>query len=170
MVEEETQSQEERDFISRNEFESMWTQARDKAGLTGKSGGSRELYIYPILILYSGFFFGPFGTALMAMATLKWRVPLRLAGILFGIAGTSWFAIIGFTEYFLPVWGPYELQFGRSTFNFLCGVSSYLVIRLQIRETHSASRRTLHRTIAATMVLVSLFFIIPPSLHLTLGR
>lgn len=170
MVDEETPSQEEREFLSQGEFESMWTQARRKAGLAGKSGGSRDLYIYPILILYSGFFFGPFGTALMAVATLKWRVQLRLAGILFGIAGTTWFAIIGFTEFFLPVWGPYELQFGRSTFNFICGVSCYIAIRLQIRETHTASRQTLHRTIAATIVLVSLFFIIPPSLHLTLGR
>ncbi len=160
----------DKEFVSQNEFEEMWTQARHRAGLQGKSGPSRELFIYPILVLYAGFFFGPFGTALMAMATLKWRVPLRQAAIFTGLAGTTWFIILGVTEYYLGRWSAFELQFARSTLNFLCGMSIYTILRLYIRETHSAAKLTLHRTIAATIVLVALFFIISPTMHITLGR
>jgi hypothetical protein len=165
-----TPDDEQREFLSREDFNSLWEDARHRAGLDSQPGGSKELFIYPILVLYAGFFFGPFGTALMGMATLNWRVPMRLLAIFMGLSGTTWLLVLGVTQMYLGQWTPYELQFARSTLNFLCGMTTYIIMRRTLRETHSPSRRTLHRTIAATIILVSLYFVIPPSLHITLGR
>lgn len=160
------------DFSNQDEFEEQWTSARQRAGMRNPHHAepSRDLFVFPLLIMYTGFFFGPWGSALMAMHTLGWRVPPRMTVAFIGLAGTFWLVIFGITTATAHTWEAFTLQMVRTSLNFVLGVILYTWLRTTLRETHTPSRNTVLRTLVTVAVLVGLFFVMGSRLLITLGR
>lgn len=162
----------EDDFTTQEDFEASWTAARRRAGMPepAKPGPSKELHILPILIAYTGLFFGPIGTLLVALHTTRWRPTPRMLFALIGAAGTVLLAAYAMTIALGARTSPFEIQLARSVLNFVFSGTTYVVLKRQFRETHVASRGTIHRTLATVVVLVALYFAIGPNTLIALGR
>jgi hypothetical protein len=160
------------EFSSKDEFEAQWTSARRRAGFVEPHipAPSRDLFVFPLLVMYTGFFFGPWGSALMAMHTMGWRVPPRMTVAFIGLAGTFWLAIFGLTSVTAYTWDAFTLQMVRTSLNFVLGLILYTWLKRTLRETHAPSQKTLARTLATIAALVGLFFAMGPRLLITLGR
>jgi hypothetical protein len=162
----------EDDFTTQEDFEASWTAARRRAGIpdAAKPGPSKELNILPIVVAYTGLFFGPLGTLLVALHVTRWRPSPRMLFALIGAAGTVLLLNYAVTLGFGAKWTPFELQLMRSILNFIFAGTTYVLLKRQLRETHVASRGTIHRTLATVVVLVALYFAIGPNTLILLGR
>lgn len=159
-------------FSSQDEFEAEWAEARDRAGVPDPRAPkpSHDLFVFPLLILYTGFFFGPWGTALMALHVRAWRASARDAGVFLGLAGLFWLAITGATQLFGGQWTTFGLQVARTSLNFVFAAGLYAHTRKALRETHYPSPSTIRRTLATAAVLVGAFFVIGAPTLIALGR
>lgn len=162
----------EDDFTTQDDFEASWTAARRRAGMPdpGKPGPSKELNILPIIIAYTGLFFGPIGTLLVTLHVNRWRPSPRMLFALVGGAGTVLLLAYAITLAFGTKWTSFEIQLVRSMLNFMFAGTTYIILKRQLRETHVASRGTIHRTLATVVVLVALYFAIGPTTLIALGR
>jgi len=162
----------EDDFENQEDFEASWTAARRRAGIpdAAKPGPSKELNILPILVAHSGLFFGPIGTLLVSLHVKRWRPSPRMLFALLGAAGTVLLLTWAITFGFGSKWTPFELQLVRSILNFIFAGTTYVMLKRELRETHVASRGTIHRTLATIVVLVALYFAIGPNTLILLGR
>ena len=160
------------DFTTQEDFEASWTAARRRAGMPepAKPGPSKELHILPIIVVYAGLFLGPIGTLLVALHVTQWRPSPRILFALVGAAGTVLLLAYAVIMGFGTRWTPFELQLVRSILNFIFGGTTYVLLKRQLRETHVASRGTIHRTLATVVVLVALYFTIGSNTLIALGR
>ncbi len=163
----------ERRFLSKDEFDQMWGDARAAAGLPvdpyASKEPSKEYFIHPILILYTGMALGPFATAIVALATVRGRVQIRFAVVILAAAALTWLMVQGVTAMNAQVWSAFALQFSRSALNFLNGVVAYVVIKKSV-EDYGSKRNTVHRTLATIIVMVSAAWVLNTSLLLAIGR
>lgn len=151
------------------DLETEWPEAKwfDR----GASDEDREgLWILPVFLLYTGFFFGPFVTLLVAVVALKGRVPVRMAAFLTGVAGTAWCLLQGISVFKGPLWSEYALQGTRSAINFAFGIVAYVVIRRIAVHYFQMTRTTLF--VSAIVVLAGglLFVFLPSDILIALGR
>lgn len=159
------------DFSNEEEFEAQWAKARRRAGVPNPNdpGPTRDLYVYPIVTLYAGLFFGPLGTALTAMHVNRWRIVPHHAVALLAGGSATWMLSTGVTM-FMTDMDPFEIQLARSGINFVFAASAWWVQRRSLRETHVPTRATVQRTVLTALALVVLFFVMGPTLLMTLGR
>ena len=160
-------------FLTREEFDGMWDTAREAAGLNKPDKPRRPekvYYLHPVLVLYTGFFFGPFATAVMAMGVLKGRVPLRSAGLLVGASGLTWCLAQGVTQIYAESWSTFALQFVRSGANFVNGVACYAVVYKHARGVYGVESTTWRRSMVAIFVMAGAFWVLTSSILFALGR
>ncbi len=152
-------------FLTRQEFEAVWDEARR---VSDTQYG--DLFVFPVLLLYTGFFFGPLMTAFFALVVLRGRMHLRHFAFVLGVAGVAWCLSQGITAMQASTWDNFSLQFARSTVNFVAGIATYALVRSEVKQRYRPSRATLLRTILAVIALIGLFFLIPTHTAITLGR
>lgn len=152
-------------FLTREEFEAAWDDARRTS-----DAQYGDLFVFPVLLLYTGFFFGPFMTAVFALVVLRGRMHFRHFAIVLGIAGVAWCLVQGVTAFQSGVWDTFYLQFARSSFNFGAGIATYALVRREAKRRYRASRATLLRTVLTVIALIGLYFLIPSTTAITLGR
>jgi hypothetical protein len=128
------------------------------------------LWILPVFLLYTGFFFGPFVTLLAAVFALKGRIPVRMAAFLTGVAGTAWCLLQGLSVLNGPVWSEYVLQGMRSGSNFAFGIIAYVAVR-RVAVRHFQMTRTTIAVSAGAVVLGGVvFLLLPNEILIALGR
>ncbi len=150
------------------DLETEWPEV---AGWFGGDDDDREpLWLFPVALLYVGFFFGPFVTVLAAMFTLKGRITLRHAAFLTGVAGTAWCLIQGVSAWNASSWTEYGLQGFRATCNFLNGIAAYVTVRKLALATMRPTRKTILWTAAFFAAGVCIFIVTPGKLLVALGR
>ena len=130
----------------------------------------RIAWFYPVLLLYAGFFFGPFITFVFAVAAVRGRLDLRRAGLLLGVSGTAWCMLQGVSLYNGAWWTEVELQAMRSILNFGAGIVAYIVVRPIAVDRYRQTPRTLVTTIALIIACAVLFILLPPGFLVALGR
>ena len=123
----------------------------------------------PVLLLYTGFFLGPIFTFLTALIIARSTLRPREALILFGASGATWCLIGGFTVAYGSILGWEERQAGRAILNLIAGAVSYYYVRDAVRG-QIVIPRTLYLTVGFAVILVGMFFFLPPQLGLLLGR
>lgn len=128
------------------------------------------MWLPPVVLLYTGFFFGPFITLLTVMLTLRGRVPGRLAAFLTGVAGTAWCLLQGSSLAYGSLWDEITLQSVRSILNFSNGIVAYLAVRRVAAVTQSFRRSTAVWTVLYVLLMAALFFLLPNNLLVALGR
>lgn len=151
------------------ELEAEWAELGRAPG----SAGTEErptLWIFPVVLLYTGFFFGPFVTVLLSALTLRRQFTPRAAGIILGTAGTAWCLLQGLSLARAAWWTELELQAMRSAFNFLTGVVTYAVVRAPALEGFRTTPRTLIVTLVVITIALLLFLATPPEILVALGR
>jgi len=153
------------------DIEAEWAEARVDAGLPARPNGEVEpLWIFPMLLLYTGFFFGPFVTLLIGVLTLRGHVTVRKAAFLTGVAGTIWCLVQGLSIYFGPAWSQAALQALRSGLNFVFGIVCYAGVRRQASSMFAVTRKTFVVSALAMLVAAGLFLLIPPEILIAMGR
>lgn len=156
------------DFETREEFEALWNSADPEP--SPRREGLRELFIYPLVLIYTGLFVGPWGTGIASLVVMKGRMQFRHFTAALGISAAAWLLIQGITAINAPVWSTFWLQFSRSAINFVAGVAIWILIRRQAAKYYAPSRSTAYRTIATFVLLVIAAALIPPSTGINLGR
>ncbi len=151
------------------DLESEWPEAKwfDRSS----SNPDREaLWILPVFLLYTGFFFGPFVTLLAAVVALKGRVPVRMAAFLTGVAGTAWCLLQGISVMKGPLWSEYALQGMRSATNFAFGIVAYITVRRLAVHYFKLTRLTVAVSLAGLTIGVLVFVFTPNDVLIALGR
>lgn len=154
------------------DLENQWSELRSGNWWFGRREGDVRpaLWLFPVMLLYTGFFFGPFATAVAAVVTLRGRIDLRAAGIVVGVCGSVWCLLQGLSLYNGAWWSEIELQSMRSGLNFLAGIATYVVIRPAAVRRYRAAPRTLVITFVAIALAVVAFVIVPSPILVALGR
>ena len=152
------------------DLESEWPEAKFLRTVPRGVGDDESLWLYPVLLLYVGFFFGPFVTVLASVLALKGRISLRHAAILTGVAGTAFCLLQGLSAWYGPTWSEYGLQAMRSAFNFATGIVAYVTVRQTVVKRLRATRATLVISVVAFAIAAAIFFLTPPQLLVALGR
>ena len=136
----------------------------------GDDGERESLWFFPVLLLYVGFFFGPFVTALAAVFTMRGRIEPRHAAIVVGTCGTAWCLLQGLSVYNGAWWSELALQGTRSAINFAAGIITYIVIRPVAVRRFRQSSRTLAISVAVVALSLVAFLLLPASALIALGR
>lgn len=152
------------------DLEAEWPEAKFLRSRPGGLGDEESLWLYPVLLLYAGFFFGPFVTVLVSVIALKGRISLRHAAILTGVAGTAWCLLQGISAWQGPVWSEYALQAMRSSFNFAVGIVAYVSVRQTVVKRLYATRTTLIVSVVLFGIGAAIFLLTPPNVLVALGR
>lgn len=150
------------------DLETEWPEARwfDRG-----VGDEREsLWVFPVLLLYTGFFFGPFVTVLAAIFAMRGRIGLRQAGILTGVAGTCWCLMQGLSVVYGPLWSEYALQGMRSGLNFANGITAYVLVRRAVLPELRVTRTTVLASTIFVIVAAAVFIFTPGRVLIALGR
>ena len=150
------------------DLDAQWPEAR---WFGHGSGEDREsLWVFPVLLLYTGFFFGPFVTVLAAIFALRGRIGLRQAGILTGVAGTCWCLMQGLSVVYGPLWSEYALQGMRSGLNFVNGITAYILVRRAVLPELRVTRTTVLVSAIFVVAAAVVFMFTPGRLLIALGR
>ncbi len=140
-------------------------------GWFGARDGERpSLWFFPVLLLYTGMFFGPFATALAAVFTLRARITLRIAAIVMGACGAAWCLLQGVSMFNGAWWSELQLQSMRSTVNFAAGIVAYVVVRPTAITHYRQSLRTLGISTVVIILAIVAFLLLPPTLLVAMGR
>lgn len=152
------------------DLESEWPETRRGFAPADGEGASGTMWLFPVAVLYTGFFLGPFLTILSALFAVKWRISFRRAALMAGTAGTAWCLLQGLTAVYAASWSEYALMVMRSTFNFLNGVAIYVVIRPLVAGRMRPTWLTVVLTIALFALAFTAFMLAPPRFLVALGR
>lgn len=149
-----------------------WSELTEGRGWFRGSGDSSRgsQWFFPVLLLYTGFFFGPFITVFAAVFALKGRISVRHAALLVGIAGTAWCLLQGISILKGASWSEYELQGMRSTFNFIVGIVAYITVRKPVVRMYRPTRVTVIISTVAILFCAVVFLLIPSDLLIAMGR
>lgn len=135
------------------------------------SDQTKPYWVMPVLILYVGFFLGPFVTLFFTALASRFRVDSRWALFVIGIAGTVLCLTQGVTVLYGSVWERETTYMVRGLINFTCGIACYLVARTNGKARgYYVSRKTLWASLIAAAVVAGLFFALPPKVLFALGR
>lgn len=151
------------------DLESEWPEAKWFGRGSAKTD-PEPLWILPVFLLYTGFFFGPFVTLLVAVFALKGRIPARMAAFLTGVAGTAWCLLQGISVMRGPLWSEYALQGVRSASNFAFGIIAYVTVRRLAVRHFRMTRTTIIVSTIAILIAIGVFFVLPTEILIALGR
>lgn len=155
------------------DLEAEWSELGGRSwfgGAADKDDGRPSLWFFPVLLLYVGFFFGPFATALGAVFTMRFRIELRTGAIVLGGCGAAWCLLQGWSLFNGAWWSELELQSMRSAVNFAAGILTYLVVRPAAVTRFRQTLRTLGTSTVIILVGVVVFVLTPSSLLVAMGR
>lgn len=127
-------------------------------------------WIMPVLILYVGFFFGPFITLFIAVLAAKGRTSIRRGAIIFGLAGTAWCLLQGVSVFKGGMWSEYQLQMFRSSANFLAGIAMYVTVRPIVVARFKTTVLTVFGTLLVALIGTIAFVLLPSRLLIFMGR
>lgn len=161
--------------IDIDDLESEWSELRGGGRASWFFGTDADddrpsLWFFPVMLLYTGFFFGPFVTALMAAVTVRGRIEMRHAAIAVGACGTAWCLLQGLSIYNGAWWSELELQTMRSALNFAAGIVTYIVIRPPAVARFRQSRVTMAISLAVIVLGIVVFLFAPSDILIALGR
>lgn len=158
------------------EVDRHWEEAREAAGLDpGKIGfvepeaGPGPL-LSPYLILYAGFFLGPAFAFASSLLVAPRGLTIRRTSVMLGICGAAWCALQGATLVLAPAWSDLGLQVLRSVVNFSASALLVLFWRRESPSRFVHDRRAVVQSVAAGVVLLALFSVVPTEFLAYLGR
>ena len=146
------------------DIESQWSEMRG----TRKTA---DYWVMPIILLFVGFFLGPFSSLFFTAVVSRFRVDPRAALFLIGLAGTTICLVQAVTVMWGGIWDRSTTYMVRGLINFGCGFACYIVARRYGEQRgYYVSRRTLFITLFVAALIVAAYFAIPPAVLFALGR
>lgn len=141
-----------------------WAEARVRAGHapyaydpSGETPSPIAAIVSPFLLLYSGFFMGPWATFAVALLALSQRPTLRFVAFAASLCAAIWLLIQGVTMWLIEGWTLAQIQALRSAINFVLGVVMLFVVRGWTRGRLVHTRQTLTNTAALAALLIATY-------------
>ncbi|MFU8804558.1 MAG: hypothetical protein ACNA8W_12165 [Bradymonadaceae bacterium] len=132
-----------------------WSDAQRKA--QRDQDESIEAAFSPYLLLYTGFFLGPFVTFLVTLIVVHRRPRLRNVLFLLGVSGATWSVLQGLTWHLHSSWSLFALQAMRTSFNLGLGLFCILAVRSWYGRSLVHSRQTIFNTVILAALMVVIF-------------
>ncbi|MBA2662917.1 MAG: hypothetical protein H0U74_11515 [Bradymonadaceae bacterium] len=147
------------------ELEREWAEARLQAGLDPRTfEGTRTptpkavvAPFSPVLLLYSGFFLGPWVTLTVALLARGRRFVLREILIMVGLCGVAWCLIQG-SMALSDTWSLFHMQLWRSALNFALGLALLAALRHWSPTPMVHTRNTYVNTLALAVFILAIYF------------
>jgi hypothetical protein len=143
-----------------------WADARTRAGLSPDFEVRREegprpvaATVSPFLLLYSGFFLGPWATMLVALAALSQRPTARFVVLVLSLCAAFWLMIQGITLYLFSSWPLLHLQILRAGLNLTLGAMLIFAVRASAPRPIVHTPRALQRTAAVSALILLTYYL-----------